>query len=253
MFARQPGSGRHSAVVTREPSEAAHDWFPDELAHAGAEHLDPAYAAAYGRKARVDWAAEAAQLRPLGLNRDGTLVDLGAGTGGLALAAAPHCRRVVAVEPSPAMLAVLTERVVRAGLTNVEPVRGGFLTYAHRGAPADVVSTRNALHRLPDFWKALALRRVAALLRPGGVLRLRDLVLACGPDEVETVVGAWLAGAAPRPEDGWTRPELVTHVQEEHSTFSSLLEPMLARAGLAIQHAAYSDSRTYAAYTCVKA
>ncbi|HEY7033511.1 MAG TPA: hypothetical protein VH482_19400, partial [Thermomicrobiales bacterium] len=75
----------------------APDWYLDEFAHAGPEHLDEAYVAAYDQKAGVDWEAELADLRGLGLDGSSTLVDLGAGTGGLALAAAPVCRRVVAV------------------------------------------------------------------------------------------------------------------------------------------------------------
>src|SRR5262245_8497331 len=229
-----------------------HDWYPDELTYAGPEHLDPAYTATYDRKARTDWTGDLALLRGLGLGADSTLVDLGAGTGAFATAVAPLCRRVVAVEPSPAMLAVLSERIARAGLTNVEAVRAGFLTYAHEGAPADFVYTRNALHQLPDLWKVVALERTAALLRRGGVLRLRDLVLSCEPAEVEGVVEAWLGAAPARPEEGWTRAELATHLRTEYSTFSWLLEPMLERVGLVIREVEHSPNRAFAAYTCVK-
>jgi SAM-dependent methyltransferase len=229
-----------------------HDWYPDELAYAGPEHLDPAYTATYDRKARTDWTGDLAVLRGLGLGADSTLVDLGAGTGAFATAVAPLCRRVVAVEPSPAMQAVLIERIGRAGLTNVEAVRAGFLTYAHEGAPADFVYTRNALHQLPDLWKVVALERTAALLRTGGVLRLRDLVLSCGPGEVEGVVEAWLGAAPERPEEGWTRAELATHLRTEYSTFSWLLEPMLERVGFAVREAEYSPNRAFAAYTCAR-
>ena len=228
-------------------------WYPDELATAGPEHLDGAYVASYDRKASTDWAGEIALLRDLGLDEAATLVDLGAGTGGLALATAPRCRRVVAVDVSPAMLAVLRENTERLGLRNVECVRSGMLTYEHQGAPADVVYSRHALHHLPDFWKAVALARIAALLRPGGVLRLRDLVFSCEPGEADRTVEAWLAGAAARPEDGWTRAELEVHLREEYSTFSWLLEPMLERAGFAIRSAEYTASRIYATYVCVKA
>ena len=82
-------------------------WYPDERAHAGPEHLDPAYVATYEAKSGLAPGDELALLRAHGLGPETTLVDLGAGTGLLALAAAPHCRRVVAVDPSPAMLAVL--------------------------------------------------------------------------------------------------------------------------------------------------
>ncbi len=129
----------------------------DELAHAGPEHLDPAFVAGFDRKQGYpDPAEDLDVLREHGIGRAATVVDLGTGTGRFALAAAPLVRRVVAVDVSPAMLAVLRERVAGAGLPNVECVRGGFLSYEHTGAPADAVYTRNALHQLPDFWKALA-------------------------------------------------------------------------------------------------
>jgi SAM-dependent methyltransferase len=228
-------------------------WWLEELGHAGDEHLDPGYVAGYDRKAGVDPAPDLEVLLGLGLDETSTLVDLGCGTGRLALAAAPLCRRVVAVDVSPAMLAAMRERVAQLRLTNVECVRAGFLTYEHEGEPADFVYSRNALHHLPDFWKAIALRRVAAMLRPGGVLRLHDLIYAFEPAEAERVIEAWVAGGAARPEDGWTRPELETHVREEHSTYDWLLEPMLRRAGFEVRDATVSPLRTYAAYTCVRA
>ncbi len=235
-----------------EPGPQACRWLLDELAHAGDEHLDPAYVTTYDCKAAADPSDELARLRDAGLDETGTLVDLGAGTGTLALAAAPLCRRVVAVDVSPAMIAVLRARAQRLGLANVECVQRGFLTYEHHGEPAGFVYSRNALHQLPDFFKVLALRRVAAMLRPGGVLRLRDLVFSCDPGDAGRVIEAWLAGAAGRPEEGWTRAEYETHLREEHSTFTWLLEPMLERAGFQIRESSYSDSQVYAGYICVK-
>ena len=229
------------------------EWWLDETAHAGPEHLDADYVAGYDRKAGTDFTADLALLRGLGMDGASTLVDLGTGTGGLALAAAGSFRRVVAVDVSPAMLAVVRSRAAERGLANVECVRAGFLTYAHEGAPADVVYSRNALHHLPDFWKAIALRRVAAMLRPGGVLRLHDLVYSFDAQDAGPAIDAWLAGAAARPEVGWTAAELATHVREEHSTYTWLLEPMLTRAGFEIREATHRPSGTYAAYTCVRA
>ena len=106
-------------------------WFFDELAHAGAEHLDAVYIAAYERKAGHDPRQEVARLRKLGLDQTSTLVDLGAGTGALALAAAPFCRRVVAVDISAPMLAALGALVKQHGITNLQCTRAGFLTYVH--------------------------------------------------------------------------------------------------------------------------
>lgn len=228
------------------------DWYLDELAHAGDEHLDPAYIATYDSKAGTVPAEDVEALQALGLDASSILVDLGAGTGTFALAAAPHCRRVVAVDVSPAMLAATKEKADRLGLNNVEVAHAGFLSYEHRGAPADFVYSRNALHHLPDFWKGIALARVAEMLRPGGVLFLRDLVFHFDPSDAGGVIEQWLTRAPTRPEEGWTRPELATHVREEYTTFSWLLEPLLERAGFAIQEAQYRASGTFAAYLCVK-
>ena len=224
----------------------------DELAHAGDEHLDDAYVTTYDRKSATDPTEDIAILRELGLDETSVVVDLGAGTGTFALAAAPLCRSVVAVDVSPAMLATMRVTAEQLGVTNVEVVRAGFISYRHAGEPADFVYSRNALHHLPDFWKALALERIAEMLAPGGVFRLHDIVYAFEPDEADAAIEAWLAGARERPEEGWTRPELETHVREEDSTFSWLLEPLLERAGFEIRDAVYRPSRTYAAYTCVK-
>ena len=228
------------------------DWYIDELAHAGDEHLAPASVAGYDRKAATDPTEDVALLRDLGLNETSLLLDLGAGTGTFALAAAPFCRRVVAVDVSPAMLTIIREKATGLGLSNVVAVQGGFLGYAHEGDPADFVYSRNALHHLPDFWKGLALARIAAMLRPGGVLFLRDLVFSFDPSEAGDAIEAWLARAPARPEEGWTRDELATHVRGEYSTFSWLLEPLLERAGFTIRETQYRAPGTYAAYICMK-
>jgi SAM-dependent methyltransferase len=225
-------------------------WYLDELAHAGPEHLDGAYVATYDRKAGTDWREELTLLRHFGLNETSTLVDLGAGTGALALAAAPLCRRVVAVDVSPAMIAALRLEAARLGLDTLECVQQGLLTYEHQGERADIVYSRHALHHLPDFWKVVALARIAAMLKPGGVLRLRDLLFSFSPGETERAIETWLAGAAAAPAAGWTRAELETHLREEHSTYTWLLEPMLERTGFAIQEVEYSPSGIYAAYVC---
>jgi ubiquinone/menaquinone biosynthesis C-methylase UbiE len=226
----------------------------DELGRAGAEHLDLAYVARYDRKAGFDDEAahEVELLRRFGLDEGSTLVDLGAGTGTLALAAAAGCRRVVAVDVSPAMVEACRRKVAELGIANVDCVRAGFLSYEHEGELADFVYSRNALHHLPDFWKALALTRIASILRPGGTLRLRDIVFAFDPREAGRFVDSWLAAAPSRPAEGWTRAELEGHLREEHSTFTWLLEPMLQRAGFEIAEADHGPRRIYAQYVCVK-
>lgn len=226
-------------------------WTLDELAHAGPEHLDDAFVAGYDRKQAFDPAEDLAVLRAHGLDSNAILLDLGAGTGRLALAAALACRTVVAVDVSPVMLRFLRDQAARAGLTNVECVQAGFLSYEHRGPPVDLAYTRNALHQLPDFWKAIALERIARILRPRGVLRLHDLIFDFQPAEAGGVLGRWLDGAALDPERGYTREDFAEHIRSEHSTFRWLFEPMLAAAGFEVAGADFRRG-VYGAYTCVK-
>jgi SAM-dependent methyltransferase len=228
-------------------------WRLDELAYAGPEHLDAEFIAGFDRKQGYpDPGADLAAFAAHGLGSTSAVVDLGAGTGQFAVPAAGRFGRVAAVDVSPAMLAALRAKAGAAGISpaRLECVRGGFLDYSP-AEPVDGVYTRNALHQLPDFWKAVALRRIADMLRPGGVLRLRDLVYDFAPGETETVFAGWFAGAATDPAAGYTAADYAEHIRTEHSTFRWLLEPMLAAAGFEIADVSYT-ARLYAAYTCVK-
>ena len=227
-------------------------WWLDERAHAGREHFDEQHARRYDAKMDAEAEEEVRLLVDAGiLERGSSVVDIGAGSGQFALAAAPACERVVAVDVSPVMLARLGENVDRRAVGNVEIVRAGFLTYEHTGEPADLVYSRFALHHLPDFWKAIALSRIAAMLRPGGALRLWDVVYGFQPAEAERRIEAWITEteSADR-ERGWTRGELAEHVRDEHSTFTWLLEPMLERAGFELVDTDYSESGMFARYLC---
>jgi len=226
-------------------------WSLDERAHAGAEHLDPTYVADYERKSGFDPAEDIEVLRRHGLHPGSVLLDMGAGTGALAAAVAPLCRTVIAVDVSPAMTRALRARVEADGLANVTVVEAGILSYEHDAGEVDVVFTRNVLHQLPDFWKGIALARLFALLRPGGVLRLLDLVFDCDPADAPRTIEEWFAGAATDPALGFTAQELAAHVRSEFSTYSWLLEPMLERVGFRIVDRAYRRS-AYGVYTCIR-
>lgn len=223
-------------------------WLLDELGSAGRENLDPTHVAGYDRKEDADAEREVALLERLGMTRDSTLVELGPGTGQLTVAVASRCARVVAVDVSAPMLGRLREKLGEHGLENVELVQAGFLTYAHQGPPADFVYSRYALHHLPDFWKAVALARARTMLRPGGVLRLWDVVFDFEPAEAEARVEAWCATAEGAAPGEWTRADLEEHVRDEHSTFSWLLEPTFERCGFAIEAAAHSADGIFAEY-----
>lgn len=226
-------------------------WLLDEMVTIGRENLDADHVARYDDKEDGHASEEeVGLLRQFGLDAQSTVTDLGAGTGQFSLTVAGHCSRVVAVEISPQMLSRLRSKVAESRLSNVEVVEAGFLTYEHRGPQVDVVYSRWALHHVPDFWKAMALGRIRAILRPGGLLRLSDIVFSFDLQETEQRIEAWCATLpqqAPSAGD-WSRADIEEHVRDEHSTFTFLLEPMLERSGFRIERADYSPDQVRAEY-----
>jgi SAM-dependent methyltransferase len=187
----------------------------------------------------------------LGVDGTSTVLDIGAGVGTFALAMAGHCRSMIAVDVSPAMVAALRDRVAAtgAGAANVRVERAGFLSLPDDVGSVDAVYTRNVLHQLPDLWKLVALRNVAGVLRPGGVLVLHDLIYDTGPDQLDQVIEAWLDGAVDDPALGWTADEFATHLRTEFSTYTWIVDGLLERTGFEILTRS-SRKSVYTTYTC---
>ena len=102
---------------------------------------------------------------------------------------------------------------------------------------------RNALHQLPDFWKVVALGRVAGWLAPDRVLLQRNLV--------DDTFAAWFDRAVADPAAGDAADDFSEHVRTEHSTFTWLLEPMLEHTGFTIVDREVRAG-VYASDTCVR-
>ncbi|MFT4137085.1 methyltransferase domain-containing protein [Microbacterium sp.] len=222
-------------------------WFLDETHSLGRENTDPEHVAHYDEKEDAGAADEIAMLRRMLPSKASEVVDLGAGTGQFALLAAEQWESVTAVDPSPVMLDLL-RRKARAAGSSLRIVEAGYLTYERPAASVDLVYSRYALHHLPDFWKALALARIREMLRPGGILRLWDVVYHFPLDEAIERIEHWCATGYSAEEGGWTRADLEEHVRDEHSTFTWLLEPMLVEARFAIDDAVYDDDGIFAKY-----
>lgn len=146
------------------------------------------------------------------------------------------------------MLKRLRVKVDASNLSNIEVVQSGFLSYEHQGSPADFLYSRYALHHLPDFWKAMALERLHRIVRPGGVLRLWDIVYNFNPAEAKDRIEAWCATGGADVESEWSRAELEEHVRDEHSTFTWILEPTIRRSSFVIENATYSPNGFFAKY-----
>jgi ubiquinone/menaquinone biosynthesis C-methylase UbiE len=198
-----------------------------------------------------DYRREAEQIvAALGLDNSATVIDMGCGTGAFALEAAPHYRMIYAVDIAKAMLSRARRKVRKAGLTNIEFRRGGFLTYEHTDNPVDAIVSVLAMHHLPDFWKLVGLHRLASMLKPDGRLYLSDVVFSFDVGRHEPSVERFVEKMrVPMGWDGRTAAE--THVREEYSTCGWIMEGLLERAGFQIDEANYVDD-FLAAYLCTK-
>jgi hypothetical protein len=85
-------------------------------------------------------------------------------------------------------------------------------------------------------------------LRPGGLLRLSDVVYHFAPEGADKRLETWCATGGDGTVGEWSRVEYEEHVRDEHSTFTWLLEPMIRRAGFTIEDAQYSEDGIFARY-----
>ncbi|WP_051359612.1 class I SAM-dependent methyltransferase [Adhaeribacter aquaticus] len=224
------------------------NWMIDEITCAGRENLDVVHVERYDKKEDAKADREVNLLQKMGFNSQSEIVEIGAGTGQFALIAATVCARVVAVDVSPVMLKQLRLKVEESGLSNIEAVQAGFLTYEHSGKQADFVYSRLALHHLPDFWKVIALKRIHRMMRTGGIFRLWDVVYDFNPDEIDKRIELFCNTLGEDIKKEWVREEMEEHIRDEHSTFRWLLEAMIKQCGFEIEDVNYSPDGFFGKY-----
>ncbi|WP_199314774.1 class I SAM-dependent methyltransferase [Streptomyces cadmiisoli] len=223
-------------------------WFFREYEPVGVDLGSPAAVAAYDRNQGTDPYADDALLDRLGVGEGTRLVDLACGTGSLVVQAARRGAEAHGVDVSEEMLAFAQARAERAG-ASAHWHQAGFLDYVHHAEPADVVTTKSALHQLPDFWKQHSLLNAAGMLRPGGTFYLWDVMFSFPPGDAAEHLQRWIDTAG-RPEGrGFTRSDFEAHVREEFSTYDWILEGMLERAGFEIVSRAFHSS-THGEFRC---
>lgn len=124
---------------------------------------------------RIDRAASAAAAirAAVPLARHQRVIEIGAGTGLLALALAPEVGSVVLTDPSSGMLEVASEKVAAAGLDNVRMFRFGLTVDPLPEERFDLAVSLMALHHVPDTDAGLA--ALHDVLEPGGLIALVDL------------------------------------------------------------------------------
>lgn len=250
------------AHAIRPPSALAHhlsvcdhgfmnrpDWYYDDLKQVGTDFADQAQVATYDERQSDDAKKDRVLLAKLGLASEHDFADIGCGTGLLVCEAARLCRTAQAIDVSAPMLAATRRRAEALQLANIETQHAGFLSFALPQASIDVMTTKFALHHLPDQWKGVALERMANALKPGAKLFIRDVVFSCTPAELPQTAEAWIAWMLAN--TGYDRATVACHLRDEHSTYGWIMEGLIKQAGLQIVSAEYSDG-VYADYLAVR-
>ncbi len=108
------------------------------------------------------------------------VVDLGCGTGALALPIAKKAEKVIAVDISEEMLNELSRKAGLAKLDNITIHAGAIESLEVNPASVDIVVTNYALHHLRDPDKVLAVKRAYGWIKPGGRIVIGDMMFGRG-------------------------------------------------------------------------
>ncbi len=103
-----------------------------------------------------------------------TVLDVGTGTGFVAAGLAPHARKILAFDHSPAMLAVARQNLVQLGIDNVELAEADLAKLPLADGSVDAAVANMVLHHALD--PAAMLSEMARVTRPGGWVAITDEV-----------------------------------------------------------------------------
>lgn len=190
-------------------------WLFPEFSPVGVDLGSLEAVANYDRDQGTDAAKDRALLDRLGVDANTRLVDLACGTGSFLVEAAGRGAEAHGVDVSEQMLAFTRRRAEDAGV-EVSLHHAGFLTYQHVRPPADVVTT---------------LLRITEFLQPGGLLYIWDVIFTFPPADYAQHLQALVDEFGHTDGTGFSREDFESHIREEFSTYSWILEGLLDRAG----------------------
>lgn len=111
------------------------------------------------------------------------VVDVGCGTGLLALELAHRVERVWAIDISAAMIEYLRTKAASAALDNLESAVASAVSLPLVDGCADIVVSNYCFHHLDDAGKQRALSEAMRVLKPGGRLIFGDMMFDLDPGD----------------------------------------------------------------------
>src|SRR5260221_13807029 len=133
------------------------------------------------RTMRVEESDRLVELATAGLafDSESLAIDVACGPGTFTRPFASRVRRAVGVDLTPAMIEKARAEAARAGIINVEFVRGDIYALPFADGVASIVTCAYAFHHMQEPARALA--EMARVLRSGGRVGIVDIIVPEGP------------------------------------------------------------------------
>ncbi len=225
-------------------------WYYNEFKHAGADYnnlIEVNYYDEKMQKLRNIKKENNRILSLIKLNNNHKLLEIGCGTGEFSIAASKKCKNVVAIDISKKMLEYAKNKAVKYNINNIKFINSGFLSFDHQNETFDAIVTSLVLHHLPDFWKLIALKRIYNLLKDDSKLYIYDVIFSFELNEYENSLNEWIKSLP----NSKIISSVMTHIKNEYSTTSFIMESILKEVGFTIEQKEYNEG-IFASYLCKK-
>jgi ubiquinone/menaquinone biosynthesis C-methylase UbiE len=213
------------------------EWYYNEFSQTGINFESDEEVRQYDEKYKStrNLDAEAENIaKETGLRPDSIILEIGTGTGELAIGLSGRCGKVYACDVSEKMLAFASKKAEQMNINNIEFLHSGFLNLKFGKATFDAVITQLSLHHLPDFWKSAAIHNISELVKPGGKFYLLDSMFSFETGEYENSISGIINFAKEKFGDKIAN-EIIVNIRDEYPTYGWIIEGMLQRSGFKIE------------------
>jgi ubiquinone/menaquinone biosynthesis C-methylase UbiE len=213
-------------------------WFYDEFKQIGLdfenEHEVQLYDEKYKGTRNLDLEATCIS-DAIELKNESVILEIGTGTGELALRLAKQCKKVIACDISKTMLSYANKKAENQNIENIEFVCSGFLNNKFGPEIFNAVISQLSLHHLPDFWKSVAINNISKSLKPGGKFYLLDSILSFDVKEFENSISNTIQIASEKFGEKIVQ-EIIINLRDEYPTYDWIIEGLLKKNGFRIDN-----------------